>query len=82
MTSRTFKLGRLCLATAMAAGLLAACGGDDDDRPTTVPASAGESSANFISYLRDLAPSDTDEPLLLEGFIAPIDDTSESTPLS
>lgn len=87
MTSRMLRLARGGLAVAVAAvaaGMLAACGGgDDDDRSSrTVPASAGQSSANFISFLGNLATNDTDEPLSLDGFVAPVDDTSESTPLS
>jgi len=83
MTSRTLHLALVGLAAATVAGMLAACGGGDDDTPsTTVPASAGASSASFVSYLRGLATNNTAEPLSLDGFVAPVDDTSESTPLS
>jgi len=83
MTSRTLHLARVGLAVAVAAGILAACGGGDDDASsTTVPASAGESSASFVSFLRGLATNETGEPLALDGFVAPVDDTSDSTPLT
>ena len=83
MTSHTLRLARLGLAAAFTAGMLAACGGGDDEASsTTVPASAGESSASFVSYLRGLATNDTDEPLSLDGFLPPVDDISDSTPLT
>lgn len=84
MTSRTLRLARLGLAAVVATGMLVACGGGDDEDAsrTTVPASAGESSASFVSFLRGLASSDTSEPLSLEGFIVPVDDTSDSAPMS
>ncbi len=84
--NRSIRYARVGLAAVFAASVLAGCwGGDDDDSTTaaaTVPASAGESSASFVSYLRDLATNDTDEPLSLEGFTAPTDDTSEPLPLT
>ena len=86
MTHAIPRFVRLRIAAALAVGVLAGCwdGGDGDDNTAaaTVPASAGESSASFVSFLRDLPNDDSAEPLSLEGFTAPIDDTAESTPLS
>lgn len=71
------------IAVASMALVLAACGGDDDApdpyeaRGETIPASAAASPASFVSYIAGLPASDTDEPLVLEGFTAPVDDTTE-----
>jgi len=74
---------RGAIAVASIAVMLAGCGGSDDEpdpyeaRGESIPASAGSSPASFVSYLAGLPASDTDEPLVLEGFTAPADDTSE-----
>ena len=79
---RSVKLGA---AAIFAAGLLAACGGlndDGDSTAQTVPGSAFASTASFIDYLKTLALNDTAEPLTFDGFTAPVDDTGEPTPLT
>ena len=79
---RSFRsVVKLGAAVIVAAGLLAACGGLNDDdgdaAAQTVPGSAFASSASFVDYLKTLAVNDTDEPLTFEGFTAPVDDTTE-----
>jgi hypothetical protein len=75
------SLGAIALASI--AMVLAGCGGGDDApdpyeaKGETIPASAGASPAEFVSYIAGLPASDTDEPLVLEGFTAPTDDTTE-----
>ncbi|MEO6409894.1 MAG: hypothetical protein ABIO45_14225 [Burkholderiaceae bacterium] len=81
-SNRIAKFGAVFLA---AAGMLAACGGFDDDGDSTaqtVPGSAFATSASFIDYLKTLALNDTGEPLTFDGFTAPVDDTGEPTPLT
>ena len=77
------RLGALVLTSAV---LLVGCGGGNDDDGTnggtSVPGSAFESSGNFLAYLKTLAANDPGEPLTLEGFTAPVDDSSEATPLT
>lgn len=74
----------------------AACGGSDDDGGSggsggiaagpTVPASAGESSAGFLDYLRALIAlggDETSEPKDLGNLASPpADETSEPSPIS
>ena len=77
-------------ATAIASVLtLAGCWGDDDDDNgapvvSEVPASAGVSSATFVSYLLSLAGNDeTSEPLTItDTFAVPADESAEPTPLT
>ena len=72
---------KLGAAAIVAAGLLAACGGLNDDdgdaAAQTVPGSAFATTASFVDYLKTLAVNDTDEPLTFDGFTAPVDDTTE-----
>ena len=72
---------KLGAAAIVAAGLLAACGGLNDDdgdaEAQTVPGSAFATTASFVDYLKTLAVNDTDEPLTFDGFTAPVDDTTE-----
>ncbi len=71
------------IAAASIATVLVGCGGDDhapdpyEARGEAVPTSAAASPASFVSYVAGLQASDTDEPLVLEGFTAPADDTTE-----
>jgi hypothetical protein len=71
------------IAVASIAMVMAGCGGSDDApdpyevRGETIPASAASSPASFISYIAGLPASDADEPLVLDGFTAPTDDTTE-----
>ncbi len=71
------------IAAASIAMVLAGCGGDDhapdpyEARGEAIPASAAASPGSFVSYIAGLPASDTDEPLVLEGFTAPADDTTE-----
>ena len=71
------------IAVASLALTLAGCGGGDDEpdpyeaKGGPIAAEAGSSSASFVSYVAGLPPSETDEPLVLEGFTAPTDDTTE-----
>ena len=64
-----------------AAAALAACGGGDDTPPVTeaVPASASESSAGFMGYVKALVASsaDTLEPVDISAVTPPADDTAE-----
>jgi hypothetical protein len=77
---------RLSLGVAaIAAVTLSACGGDNFSRPAVteqVPASASESSAGFIAYLRELVVSSADllEPVDVSAVTPPQDDTSEPDP--
>jgi len=76
-------IGRNALAALSAAALVAACGGDDYQAPpatSQVPASASQTSAGFIAYLRQLVASAADmlEPVDTSGVTAPpADETSE-----
>lgn len=78
--------GAACAAATVL--LLAGCGGGGDRPPTDplaeVPPSASESSAGFMAYLRALvaAPSDTREPVALDGLDPPRPDNAEPEPLS
>ena len=83
---RKFKLQlstRGAIAVASIALTLAGCGGGDDEldpyeaKGGPIAAEAGSSSASFVSYVAGLPASETDEPLVLEGFTAPTDDTTE-----
>jgi len=82
----TRKIG---LAAALAATLvIAACGGDDDEPVATgnaleVPESAGASSAAFVGYVQTLAVGDeVGEPLTIRDSLAvPPNDDGEPTPL-
>ena len=71
------------IAVASIALMLSGCGGGDDApdpyeaKGGPIAAEAGSSSASFVSYIAGLPASDTDEPLVLEGFTAPADDTTE-----
>jgi hypothetical protein len=75
------SLGAIALASI--AMVLAGCGGGNDApdpyeaKGETISASAGASPASFVSYIAGLPASDTDEPLVLEGFTTPADDTTE-----
>ena len=82
---RSIRTGKLGAATLVAAVLLAACGGLNDDDGTssqTVPGSAFATTASFVDYLKTLAVNDTIEPLTFDGLTAPVDDTAEPTPLT
>lgn len=85
-------------AAAVLAGslTLAACGGGGggfgrggDSPPGTpgpaseVPASAQQSVAGLIAYLKELiaASSDTSEPVVLGNAALPVDDTAEPAPV-
>ena len=77
------------LAAALAATLVvAACGGNDDEPVSVgnaleVPDSAGASSAAFVGYVQTLAAGDeTAEPLTIrDAFAVPPDDDGEPSPL-
>lgn len=83
---RSRQIGRLGALVLISAVLLVGCGGGNDDDGsnggTSVPGSAFDSSGNFIDYLKKLAANDTGEPLTFEGFAAPVDDSSDATPLT
>ncbi len=69
-------------AALAAAGLLAACGGDNFTQtpPTSeVPLSASQSVPGFVSYLQALVVSSADmlEPVDTSMVTAPTDETSE-----
>jgi hypothetical protein len=79
---RTGHKLRLVVATASAAGLVAACGGDNFSRPAAtseVPETASQSVQGFISYLQELVVSSADmlEPVDTSMVTAPTDETSE-----
>ncbi len=70
------------LASLLAAGMLAACGGDNFQTPpatSQVPASASQSVDGFIEYLKMLVASSADmlEPVDTSMVTAPTDDTIE-----
>ena len=69
----------------LSASAVSACGGDDFNRPPVteeVPASASESNAGFIAYLRELVASSADllEPVDVSNVTPPAEDTSEPDP--
>lgn len=82
---------RWVAALAAATVLLGACGGggNDDDPPppadplTGAPASANESSAGLVAYLRSLVEikSETAEPFSLDSFNPPRPDNTEPEPV-
>lgn len=79
------RLGLTVLVLA-AASLAGGCWDDDDEviEPpiTAVPASAGASIAAYVAFIRALAIGDeTSEPLELNSFTAPVDETSETAPV-
>jgi hypothetical protein len=49
--------------------------------PEAVPASAGASVAAYLAYLRQLRTDETSSPVLVGGFVPPVDDVSAATPL-
>lgn len=76
---KTHLILALCAAAAVTA-----CGGlDDDDSPppvtSEVPASASQSVAGFIEYLKALVASDADtlEPVDVSAVTPPTDDDAE-----
>ncbi len=74
--NKSWMILALCAGAA-----LAGCGGGDDPPSVTeaVPASASESSANFMSYVKALvaSPADTLEPVDVSGVTPPADDAGE-----
>lgn len=80
---------RLLLAAGLMTTLMVSGCWDSDDggpvasAPTSVPDSAGVSTAAFIAYLMTLDPNDeTSEPLTLNNsFAVPDDEASEPQPL-
>ncbi|HET6599359.1 MAG TPA: hypothetical protein VFG60_05300 [Burkholderiaceae bacterium] len=75
---KTSLIPALCVAA-----VLTACGGSDDAAPpavtSEVPASASQSVAGFIDYLKALVASaaDTLEPVDVSAVTPPTDDTGE-----
>ncbi|MDQ6638692.1 MAG: hypothetical protein M3Z15_03385 [Pseudomonadota bacterium] len=75
------------LASLLAAAVLGACGGGDDNTPATpaataeVPASASQSAGGFIAYLQLLVASMADmlEPVDTSAVVPPADDSAEPT---
>lgn len=80
----------MVVAVMFVAASLTACGGGNSAESDaaaaaaatgTVPLSAAESTRSFISFQEGLAPSNTDIPLGMEGFLPPTDDTAEPFPI-
>lgn len=80
----------LWLAALGSVLVLGGCGGDDDNPispggvgSTSVPDSAGVSTAAFLSFLASLSANDeTSEPLTIgDGFNVPADDVNDPQPL-
>ena len=78
----------MVVAVMFVAASLTACGGGNSAEPDvaaaatdTVPLSAAASTRSFISFQEGLAPSNTDVPLGMEGFLPPTDDTAEPIPI-
>lgn len=78
-------------ACLLGAGLLAACGGGDDDGPVTaaplieVPVTAAASSTAYTQFVATqvLASSETAEPLSVSAFaMAPTSETDEPLPVN
>jgi hypothetical protein len=74
--NKSWMILALCAGAA-----LAGCGGGDDPPAVTeaVPASASESSAGFMGYVKALVASsaDTLEPVDVNGVTPPADDAAE-----
>ncbi|MES2994010.1 MAG: hypothetical protein V4844_21495 [Pseudomonadota bacterium] len=74
--NKSWMILALCAGAA-----LAGCGGGDDPPSVTeaVPASASESSAGFMGYVKALVASsaDTLEPVDVNGVTPPADDAAE-----
>ena len=74
--NKSWMILALCAGAA-----LAGCGGGDDTPLVTeaVPASASESSAGFMGYVKALVASsaDTLEPVDVSNVTPPADDTGE-----
>jgi hypothetical protein len=73
---------RWSAAGALAATLLAGCGGGSDgppvdDAPSRVPASATASPAAYTAYVAGLRADDRREPVGLEGLVPPTTETAE-----
>ncbi len=82
MTSANKLTLRVAAASLAAAGLQAACGGDNFQAPpatSQVPDSASQSVQGFISYLQALVVSSADmlEPVDTSTVTPPTDETSE-----
>lgn len=71
------------LLAVLAAFTLAACGGGSDPVPNVgdIPAAAVETPTAYATYVGDLAPDDTAEPLSVEGVMPPTSETDEPAPL-
>lgn len=79
---RSAPVTRAALLAIATAALVSACGGDDYRAPpatSQVPASASQSAAGFIDYLKQLVASaaDTLEPVDTSNVTAQVDDTGE-----
>ena len=80
MNHKLLSLAPLLLA-------LAACGGGSDNAvaadPLEVPASAGQSSTGFVSYLAGLPAQAAEmrEPVSVDAFVPPQSDTVEPIPV-
>lgn len=79
---RVKQVGMRGAVLLLAAAALAGCGGGDEPvapaaEADSVPQSAGASAQSFVDYQKGLAASDTAEPLKLQGFVPPADETSE-----
>ena len=81
------KTRNIWLVLALAASVLVAgCGGGGDDAPavaTSVPDSAGASSASFLDFIQSLTTDETSEPLTIsDAFSVPADETEGVRPLT
>jgi hypothetical protein len=75
------------IVSCLAAVMLSACGGGDDDNHDTpgpadqVPGSASQSVDGFVAYLKALLVADADmrEPVDLTAFTPPVDDAAPAS---
>jgi hypothetical protein len=74
---------RLAAAAAASLGLIAGCGGGNDEAvaPSAVPVEAAATVEALTAYLRGLLPDALGEPLGLDGVNPPGSETAEPADL-
>ena len=75
---------KMMVAAAMAAALVAACGGRNDDGPVVDPATqVGQSVQKTIDFISNLIANngENSDAIDVDGLTLAVDDTAEPTPL-